>query len=172
MRVMMLSVCALTLVASMGLAGVALAAPAPPKPHGPPPKTFMSAAEVSALIAAAAQRPAAPLVALPIIGLLPYVANLEYRTAVGPAAVHEMDAELFQVIDGSGVLVTGGRLTGETRADSENRRGTGIEGGVARNVAKGDYFIVPEGVPHWFSRINGTLVLMSLHVPHQMGNPR
>ena len=49
---------------------------------------------------------------------------------------------------------------------------SGVEGGVTRNVAKGDFFIVPEGVPHWFSRINGTLVLMSLHVPHQMGNPR
>jgi mannose-6-phosphate isomerase-like protein (cupin superfamily) len=167
MRVLMLSVCALT------LAGTAVAAPAPPTPNAPPPKTFMSAAEVSALAAAAAQRSAGnPLVAQPIVGLLPYVANLEYRTAVGPAAVHETEAELFQVIDGSGTLVTGGRLTGETRANSENLRGTGVEGGVTRNVAKGDFFIVPEGVPHWFSRINGTLVLMSLHVPHQMGNPR
>ena len=168
MRVLMLSVCA------MGVSvGAALAAPAPPTPPAPTPKTFMSAAEVSALAAQAAQRtPAGPLVSQPIVGLLPYVANLEYRTAVGPAAVHETEAELFQVIDGSGVLVTGGRLAGETRANAENRRGTGIEGGVSRTVAKGDFFIVPEGVPHWFSRINGTLVLMSLHVPHQMGNPR
>lgn len=168
MRVLLSSVCVLTMAA-----GAALAAPAPTAPQGPPPKTFMSAAEVQALASAASQRAQGnPNVVQPIVGLLPYVANLEYRTAVGPAAVHETEAELFQVIDGSGVLVTGGKLVGDTRANAENRRGTGIEGGQSRNVAKGDFFIVPEGVPHWFSRINGTLVMMSLHVPHQMGNPR
>jgi quercetin dioxygenase-like cupin family protein len=32
-------------------------------------------------------------------------------------------------------------------------------------LAKGDFVIVPENTPHWFSKINGTLVLMSLHLP-------
>jgi mannose-6-phosphate isomerase-like protein (cupin superfamily) len=164
----------LTAISCVALsAGAALAAPAPTPAPATPPKTYLSAAEVQALAAAAAQRAQGnPLVAQPMIGLLPYVANLEYRTAVGPAAVHETEAELFYVIDGSGVLVTGGKLTGETRANPENRRGVGVEGGTTRNVGKGDVFIVPEGVPHWFSRINGTLVMMSLHVPHNAGNPR
>jgi len=72
---------------------------------------------------------------------------------------------MFFVIDGSGTLVTGGKLVGETRTNAENLSGTAIDGGASRNVAKGDYFIVPENTPHWFSKINGTLVLMSLHVP-------
>ena len=99
-----------------------------------------------------------------ILRLAPYSANLEYRAAVGPAAVHEKEAELFYVIDGSGTLVTGGKLAGETR-NGDNLTGTAIENGMSQDVAKGDFFIVPENTPHWFSKINGTLVLMSLHVP-------
>jgi len=131
------------------------------------PKTFASAADVAALIAKAkAERKQDQANFIQqILTLAPYNANLEYRGAVGPAAVHEKEAEMFFVIDGSGTLVTGGKLVGETRTNAENLSGTAIEGGTTRNVAKGDYFIVPEGAPHWFSKINGTLVLMSLHVP-------
>ena len=131
------------------------------------PKTFASAADVTALIAKAKadrKQDQANFIQQ-ILTLAPYNANLEYRAAVGPAAVHEKEAEMFFVIDGSGTLVTGGKLVGETRTNAENLSGTAIEGGTTRNVAKGDYFIVPEGAPHWFSKINGTLVLMSLHVP-------
>jgi len=131
------------------------------------PKTFASAADVAALIAKAKsdrKQDQANFIQQ-ILTLAPYNANLEYRGAVGPAAVHEKEAEMFFVIDGSGTLVTGGKLVGETRTNAENLSGTAIEGGTTRNVAKGDYFIVPEGAPHWFSKINGTLVLMSLHVP-------
>ena len=131
------------------------------------PKTFASAADVAALIAKAkAERKQDQANFIQqILTLAPYNANLEYRGAVGPAAVHEKEAEMFFVIDGSGTLVTGGKLVGETRTNAENLSGTAIDGGTSRNVAKGDYFIVPEGAPHWFSKINGTLVLMSLHVP-------
>jgi len=131
------------------------------------PKTFASAADVAALMAKAKsdrKQDQANFIQQ-ILTLAPYNANLEYRAAVGPAAVHEKEAEMFFVIDGSGTLVTGGKLVGETRTNAENLSGTAIEGGTTRNVAKGDYFIVPEGAPHWFSKINGTLVLMSIHVP-------
>jgi mannose-6-phosphate isomerase-like protein (cupin superfamily) len=72
---------------------------------------------------------------------------------------------MFYVIDGSATLVTGGKLTEEKRTNAENLTGSGIEGGTPRPVAKGDFIIVPENTPHWFSAINGTVVLMSLHVP-------
>ena len=51
-------------------------------------------------------------------------------SAVGPASVHEKEAELFYVIDGSGTLVTGGKLVGETRTNADNLAGTAIEGGA------------------------------------------
>ena len=84
---------------------------------------------------------------------------------MGPAAVHEKEAEMFYVIDGSGTLTTGGKLANEKPTNAENLTGTAIEGGKSQAVAKGDFVIVPENTPHWFSAIDGTIVLMSLHVP-------
>ena len=130
-------------------------------------KTFASSAEVAALAVKAKneRKEGQALVIERILQLAPYNANLEYRAAVGPAAVHEKEAEMFYVIDGAGTLVTGGTLANLKRTNAENLSGTAIEGGTPRPVAKGDFMIVPENTPHWFSAINGTLVLMSIHVP-------
>src|SRR5271154_6873281 len=133
----------------------------------PPTKTYSSAADVAALLAKAKSdhKDGQPTVVENILHLAPYNANLEYRTSVGPAAVHEHEAEMFYVLDGSATLVTGGKLANEKRTNAENLTGTGIEGGNAQSVAKGDVVIVPENTPHWFSTIDGSIVLMSLHVP-------
>ena len=72
---------------------------------------------------------------------------------------------MFYVIDGSATLITGGKLIDEKRNNAENLGGTGIEGGKSQAVAKGDFVIVPENTPHWFSAINGAIVLMSIHMP-------
>lgn len=134
------------------------------------PKTYTSAADVSALIAKAKseRKDNQPIVTERLLSLAPYGANLEYRGAVGPAAVHEKEAEVFYVIDGSGTLTTGGKLTNEKRTNAENLTGDGIEGGKSQAVSKGDFVIVPENTPHWFSAINGTIVLMSMHVPRPL----
>jgi len=141
-------------------------APATP----PAPKLFASAGDVTALIANAKKerKPDQPNFVQPILRLAPYNANLEYRVAGvnAPASVHEKEAEMFFVIEGSGTLVTGGKLKEERRTNPENLSGTGIDGGTRKRVAKGDFVMVPEGVPHWFGEIDGALVLMSIHVPH------
>ena len=64
-----------------------------------------------------------PIVAQSLIQLAPYNVSLEYRASVGNAAVHETEAELFYVVDGSATLVTGGKLTGESRTNAENLTG-------------------------------------------------
>jgi mannose-6-phosphate isomerase-like protein (cupin superfamily) len=156
-------------LASFALMFVTAAAVAqqPAKQAPQPDKTFTSAKDVVAMMAKAKNERKQDQANF-IQGLLrlaPYSANLEYRAVVGPAATHEKEAELFYVIDGSGTLVTGGKLVGETRTNPDNLSGTAIDGGNTQAVAKGDFFIVPEKTPHWFSKINGTLVLMSLHVP-------
>lgn len=132
-----------------------------------PTKTFSSAADVAALLAKAKaeHKDGQPTVVENILHLAPYNANLEYRTGVGPASVHEREAEMFYVLDGSATLMTGGKLANEKRTNAENLTGTGIEGGNSQAVAKGDVIIVPENTPHWFSSIDGTIVLMSIHVP-------
>ncbi len=132
-----------------------------------PDKTFASSSDVQALIAKAKSdhKEGQPVVSEPILRLAPYRVNLEYRTAVAPPAVHEKEAELFYVIDGSATMVTGGKLANEKRTNAENLSGTSIEGGDSRTISKGDFLIVPENTPHGFSAINGTLILMTFHVP-------
>jgi len=131
-------------------------------------RTMVSAADVAAMIAKAKvdRKDGQALLAQSMIRLDQYNVSLEYRAAVANAAVHETEAELFYVIDGSATLVTGGKLRNETRTNAANLSGSGIDGGQSRHVAKGDFIMVPEGQPHWFSAIDGTVVLMSLHLPH------
>ena len=74
------------------------------------------------------------------------------------------------VIDGTGTITTGGKLVNEKRTDATNLNGTAIEGGQPQNVAKGDFIFVPENTAHWFGKINGTLILMTLHVPRTAGS--
>jgi mannose-6-phosphate isomerase-like protein (cupin superfamily) len=157
-----------TLIPAVAIAAIALAQQ-PPAPQQP--KIYSSSADVQAMIAKAKsnRKEGQAIVTDRILQLAPYSANLEYRGSVGPAAVHEKEAELFYVIDGSATLMTGGKLTNESRTNAENLTGSGIEGGTSRNISKGDFVIVPENTPHWFSSINGTLVLMSLHVPRTSG---
>ena len=135
-------------------------------------KTYSSAADVAALAAKAKseRKEGQPLVAERILQLAPYNANLEYRAAVGPAAVHEKEAEMFYVIDGTATMMTGGHLVDEKRTNAENLSGTAIEGGQSRTVAKGDFIIVPENTPHWFSAIPSTITLMTIHVPRAAGH--
>jgi mannose-6-phosphate isomerase-like protein (cupin superfamily) len=157
------------------LAATVLARQPEPKPSpqgaaqssAKPTKTFTSAADLTALIAKAKseRKEGQPLVAEPMIELGSYDGHLEYRASVGNAAVHEKEAELFYVIDGSATLVTGGKLVNEKRTDATNLNGSAIQGGTPRNIAKGDWVLVPENTPHWFSPINGVLELFSMHVP-------
>jgi mannose-6-phosphate isomerase-like protein (cupin superfamily) len=156
-----------TLAFAAAAAAALLAAPALAQaPAAPPMKTFASSAEVQQLIAHARQiHKSEPTLVQPLLSLAPYRANLEYRTATGPAAVHEKEAELFYVIEGTGTLTTGGKLKEEKRTNPANLSGSGIDGGQSRAVAKGDFLIVPENTPHQYTDIKGELILMSIHVP-------
>jgi mannose-6-phosphate isomerase-like protein (cupin superfamily) len=139
----------------------------PTPPTAPAIKLFASSGNVAALIAKAKRdhKPGQANVVEPLLQLAPYNANLEYRTSVGPAAIHVHEDEFFYVIDGSGTFVTGGSLTHAVQLNAENFTGDSIEGGTATPVAKGDFFVVPQNTPHWFGAIKGRIVLMTLHVP-------
>jgi mannose-6-phosphate isomerase-like protein (cupin superfamily) len=139
----------------------------------PAAKLFAASADVAAMMAKAKseRKPDQANFVQPILRLAPYTANLEYRVAgvAAPASVHERNAEMFYVVEGAGTLVTGGTLRDEKRTNAENLTGSAIDGGMPRRIAKGDWVMVPERTPHWFSQIEGTLVLMSIHVPHAAG---
>jgi mannose-6-phosphate isomerase-like protein (cupin superfamily) len=130
-------------------------------------KMFQTSSDVTAIVARMKAQPAQPLRSSPLFQLPPYSANIEYRTAVAAAAIHETEAELFYVIDGGGTIVVGGQLTESQRTNAQNLTGKAITGGVSQKVTKGDFMLVPAGSAHWFSTIDGTLTLMSLHLPVQ-----
>jgi len=124
--------------------------------------TYASAADVAALVAQAERKSvgANAMVVGNLLRLDPFIASLEYRPSDKSInfeiGLHPKEAELLYVIDGSGTLVTGGRLAADKMR---------IEGGQPQKVSKGDFILIPENTLHWFSHVDKTLVLMSMHVP-------
>src|SRR4051812_35302488 len=158
---------ALAFLAAAAASGVAQAAePAPAR-------TFMNHGEIMGLIdkAKADRKGDAPLVSEPILSMAPYRAQLEYRPAAAPAAVHEKDAELMVVLQGAGNIVTGGKLVAEKRTNANNLSGSSISGGNSQAVVVGDMLIVPANTPHQVIPTGGApIVLMTMHVPHPPEN--
>jgi mannose-6-phosphate isomerase-like protein (cupin superfamily) len=136
---------------------------------GPPPTdrtkaTVFSSADLAAALAKLpSDRPSA---SVRVFSLAPYNVNVERRLPRPQgASLHEAQAELFYVIDGSATLLTGGALTSPTR-NGTNLSGPGIEGGVRQAFSKGDFLLVPSGVPHQFVDIKGPVQLMSIYLPN------
>jgi mannose-6-phosphate isomerase-like protein (cupin superfamily) len=147
---------------------MALAAPAMAQKAAPPAKTFTSSSEIPALIAKAKadRKGDAPTTVEPILSLAPYRANLEYRPATGPAALHDTEDELMVVIEGGGTIRLGGEMVSPTRTNPTNESAPSIQGGKDQRLAKGDFLIVPHGVPHQVIQVESpALVLMTMHVP-------
>jgi mannose-6-phosphate isomerase-like protein (cupin superfamily) len=123
----------------------------------------MTAAELGAALAKLA--PDRPASTVRVFTLPPYNVSVERRLPLQQgASLHEDRAELFYVIDGSATLLTGGTLVGETRSGT-NRQGKSIAGGTSQKFGKGDFLMVPSGIPHQFVDIQAPIVLMSLYLP-------
>jgi mannose-6-phosphate isomerase-like protein (cupin superfamily) len=75
------------------------------------------------------------------------------------AVLHEVrTTEVYQMLEGAGTLVTGGRLVDERRdPKSTTVRGSRIEGGVSRRVVKGDVIVIPGRTPHWWSALDSDI---------------
>ncbi len=73
----------------------------------------------------------------------------------GGANLHQVNTtEIYYMVEGVATLVTGGTLTDSTPAPSGTSiRGSGIEGGVARRITKGDVVIIPGHTPHWWREL-------------------
>lgn len=128
----------------------------------PPKLVYASAADIAAAVVKMgnAVHGVQPLVSLP-----PFNVSVEHRTALDTAGVHDLDAELYYIVDGAGTLVTGGTLVDAKRTNPTNWSGSAIKGGDSRRVAKGDVMLIPEGMPHWFSALEGSVTVVTLHLP-------
>lgn len=93
-----------------------------------------------------------------------------YRSskATQGAVEHDQVTEVYHIIDGSGTLVTGGTLVNPKRRppDAPQVRdlngpsvgGTTLMNGESRRVGPGDIVIIPAGVGHFFSAIEGASI--------------
>jgi glc operon protein GlcG len=86
-----------------------------------------------------------------------YMVHASHRDGAGMAEVHELDADIIYVLDGSATFVTGGAAENLKPTAPNELRGSGIRGGETRRIVKGDVLIVPRGTPHWFKDVQGPL---------------
>jgi mannose-6-phosphate isomerase-like protein (cupin superfamily) len=99
------------------------------------------------------------------------------KGAKGTGASHDKVTEVYNILEGSGTLVTGGTMvnpqrranTAEdvTQLSGPGVSATAIQGGVSRRISKGDMVIIPAGTPHWFSEIQETLAYTVVRVDPQ-----
>jgi mannose-6-phosphate isomerase-like protein (cupin superfamily) len=155
-------------VAVMLLAAVLTSSAVAQQPAAPPVTVFMNNKDIMALVdkAKADRKGDAAVTAEPILLLAPYRAQLEYRPGSGAAALHEKDAELMVVLDGTGNIITGGKMVDEKRVNAANLTAPSIADGTTRAVVKGDMILIPANTPHQVIATGGApIVLMTLHMP-------
>jgi mannose-6-phosphate isomerase-like protein (cupin superfamily) len=99
-----------------------------------------------------------------------------YRSAKAKqgAVFHDQVSEMYYILEGSGTIVTGGTLVDpKRRAPDEpvvkdingpSVGGTAIQGGESRRIGPGDVLIIPAGVPHWFSAVDGEIKYIMFRV--------
>lgn len=83
------------------------------------------------------------------------------------ATTHQTNVtETYYMVDGAGVLVTGGKLRQPTKprqstlGDWTDLGSDSIEGGVSRRLSKGDVVIIPGGVPHGWASVESDITYL------------
>jgi mannose-6-phosphate isomerase-like protein (cupin superfamily) len=140
-------------------------AAAPPTPDTDLTKLgYMSAGDIAAGLKKLPQDRAD--ISMRIFQIPPFNVNAAHRAPVTQVAnVHDDQSELFMVLEGTGSIVWGGRVAGATR-NGANVTGKGIDGGTTQKLAKGDFFVVPPGLPHMFANIAPSgIQLMQIYLP-------
>ena len=88
------------------------------------------------------------------------LALLRRTKAETTALIHDRVTEIYQITTGSGTIVTGGSLENPTATDLTRLNAgpshTGPhKGGDAKHVGPKDVIIIPAGMPHRFSQLDG-----------------
>jgi mannose-6-phosphate isomerase-like protein (cupin superfamily) len=142
------------------------------------PATYVSAADIQANLNGAPNSATNPLPNIRVVDAGGYnvAVGVIHRpqTPPGVVAVHYKVTEIYHVTDGGATLVTGGTMVNakERPADAISVRledgpgasGTSIQGGVTRKIKAGDVVVIPAGVPHWFSQIDGSITYVVVRV--------
>ena len=76
-----------------------------------------------------------------------------HRETGGQVEVHDKETDVLYIVDGEATFVFGGQIVGGRVSGPGQWLGTDITGGQTRRIAKGDVFVVPAGIPHWFKEV-------------------
>ena len=94
----------------------------------------------------------------------PCQARLLSRKPETTALIHDRVTEIYQITEGSGTIVTGGSLENATATDltrlnaGPSHTGT-HKGGESKHVGVKDVIIIPAGMPHRFSQLDGPAIV-------------
>lgn len=75
------------------------------------------------------------------------------RAKAGQVEVHDKETDIFYVVDGEAVFVTGGTMVDGKSSGNGQWLGAKIDGGETHHLAKGDVIVIPAGTPHWFKEV-------------------
>jgi len=94
---------------------------------------------------------------MPLLETSGYKVHASRREAPGLAEVHTRDTDIIYVLQGTATVVTGGEAVDSQplAGSTEEFRGTSVRGGRAQELVKGDVFVIPNGVPHQFTAVQG-----------------
>jgi mannose-6-phosphate isomerase-like protein (cupin superfamily) len=76
-----------------------------------------------------------------------------HREAAGQVEVHDKETDVLYILDGEATFAYGGRMVGGKVTQPGQWLGSDIAGGETHHLGKGDVFVVPAGVPHWFKEV-------------------
>ena len=90
------------------------------------------------------------------------------------AIEHSKITEVYHMIEGAAVLVTGGTIPDARPAAPQSQvvtvlngpsnTGAVVDGGTSRRVKAGDVVIIPPNTPHWWSSLEGKIVYLVVRV--------
>jgi len=85
-----------------------------------------------------------------------YRINVIHRTVAAGPIVHDVGTELHFITGGAGTLHTGGYVVRPENGPAY------IEAGLARRVSEGDAILIPEGTPHQYTAVEGSVTYLEV----------
>jgi mannose-6-phosphate isomerase-like protein (cupin superfamily) len=85
------------------------------------------------------------------------------KNAEAAALMHQELTEIYQILEGSGTVTIGGTITSQRPAVDPPNLGptpsfsTQGTGGVSRHAGPGDLVIIPAGLPHRWTQLDGPI---------------
>jgi mannose-6-phosphate isomerase-like protein (cupin superfamily) len=96
------------------------------------------------------------------------------QAAGSAVAEHDLVSEVYYIIEGSATLVTGSDIVGWKARPADNQavrllngpggNGESIRNGVAHELKAGDSIIIPAGVGHLFTKVNGHIQYLMVRI--------